>query len=123
MERLTYWNGISKLNAFLKKGLDAIWSKKLKKYRYEIITNAIDRLALYEDIGLEPEEIPQWISITEKLPKHGGTHIICTKHGDVFTAEYWIERKEFTRLDGSNFVSQVMYWQSLPNAPKGEKPC
>ena len=49
MERLTYkFYPLEK--AYLVRGQDAIWSKKLKNSSYELITNAIDRLAAYEDI-------------------------------------------------------------------------
>jgi len=56
MERLTYRTHPSK-DVYLAYGLDEIWRKKLKKLRYDIITNAVDRLAAYEDTGLTPERI------------------------------------------------------------------
>lgn len=30
---------------------------------------AMERLASYEDTGLEPDEIPHWIPVSERLPK------------------------------------------------------
>ena len=32
---------------------------------------AIKRLAAYEDTGLEPDEIPHWIPVREKMPEDG----------------------------------------------------
>lgn len=105
--------------------------------------DAADRLSAYEDTGLEPDEIkdheemfkayrhicggltpdeiPHWIPVSERLPEKVGTFIICTSYGDVFEADYWLSRKEFTRCNGSNFMNPVMYWQPLPQPPKGEK--
>jgi len=70
MERLTYRIYPSR-EAFLAHGLDAIWSKKLKKLRYDIITKAVDRLAAYEDTGLTPEQIQQQEMRIEYLLEHG----------------------------------------------------
>jgi hypothetical protein len=67
----------------------------------------------------EPENKPlTWIPVSERLPEKNDTFIICTSYGDVFVAEFWINRKDFTRKDGSNFIYPVMYWQPLPQPPK-----
>jgi len=65
----------------------------------------------------EPENNPKWISVNETLPEKSGTFIICTSYKDVFVAEFWINRKEFTRRDGSNFLYPIVYWIPLPEAP------
>lgn len=43
--------------AYLNYGLDAIWKKKLKNLRYDIVEKAVDRLAEYEDSNLTPAEV------------------------------------------------------------------
>lgn len=45
--------------AYLNYGLDAIWKKKLKNLRYDIIEKAVDRLAEYEDTNLTPAEVAE----------------------------------------------------------------
>ena len=35
----------------------------------QCIMDSWERLAAYEDTGLEPEEIPHWISVSERLPE------------------------------------------------------
>ena len=69
---------------------------------------------------LEKVETPHWVPCNERFPEESGTFIICTSHGDVFAAEYWQEREEFSRRDGTKFYSPVVYWQPLPQPPKGE---
>ena len=111
MDRLTYWQP-PKENAYLKRGLDNIWGKRLKGRGYEIIINAINRLAAYEDTGLEPDEIPQlqekydtaikalsgailekskasqWVLLNEELPKISGEYLVLTEDGDMLNANF-----------------------------------
>lgn len=52
MERLSYRNILGE--AYLERGADAIWSKC---EAYDILKNAINKLAAYEDTGLTSQEI------------------------------------------------------------------
>lgn len=115
MDRLTYWQP-PKENAYLKRGLDNIWGKKLKGHGYEIIVNAINRLAAYEDTGLKPDEIPQWIPIS-KPPKNPGNYLVWRNgHGrpDVMR---WNKNTGFNDRKWQAY-GRVIYWASLIEPPK-----
>ena len=58
MDKLTY-RAYPSGKAYLNYGLDAIWKKKLKNLRYDIIEKAVDRLAEYEDTNLTPAEVAE----------------------------------------------------------------
>lgn len=89
--------------------------------------NALSELEQYELTGLEPDEIPQWIPVNERLPveseyreKDTGELIpllVCVKDTKYpFRAMY--DGKSWG--DGISKLD-VTYWMSLPQPPKGEK--
>ena len=91
MERLTYRIYPSR-EACLAHGLDAIWSKKLKKLRYGIITKAVDRLAAYEDSGLSPEEVQKMAMAKAEgrlvvLPCKVGDTVYAVQGGEIIQCE------------------------------------
>lgn len=66
-----------------------------------------------------PENKPlTWIPVSERLPQESGIFIICTSYGDVFAAHFWLDRQEFTRRDGSNFMFPIVHWMPLPDPQK-----
>ncbi len=77
----------------------------------------IDRLAAYEDTGLEPEEVRsmKWIPVTERLPETCTFVLACFDDVQViaFYGNYqWQEA----------FSNQVFYpthWMPLPEPPEG----
>jgi hypothetical protein len=77
------------------------------------VRGAINRLAAYEDSGLEPEEIPQWIPCN-KLPDKPQDCLCLFDDGSM--AIYWSNGAPYT------FGNGAIYWQPLPQPPKGEKP-
>ena len=52
MKRLTYKNNLGQ--SYLEYGADAVWSKC---EAYDVLKNAISKLAEYEDIGATPDEL------------------------------------------------------------------
>lgn len=66
MERLTYRTIDG--HALLLHGVAAIW-KKADPGKYAVLDNAVDRLAAYEDTGLEPEQVVELKSFIQ-----GGIH-------------------------------------------------
>lgn len=64
MKRLTYRNNLGE--AYLEHGADAVWSRC---EAYDILKNAIDRLAAYEDMELTPEEFRESIDFSLELNK------------------------------------------------------
>ena len=90
------------------------------------VAEAILRLAAYEDTGLEPDEIPHWIPVSEP-PKAEGWYFVAIKNNGKYRVEqdlYAIEladahgRKHgFCKAEHRN----ITHWQPLPAAPKEEK--
>jgi len=65
--------------AYLNYGLDAIWKKKLKNLRYDIIEKAVDRLAAYEDSNLTPAEVAE----LAQAKADGRLVVLPCKRGDM----------------------------------------
>lgn len=113
-------------------------------------STAVKRLGHYEATGLEPEEIPQWIPVSERLPEDDETLprysdstieltsvLACGYLGDSKELSVQevnrllIKKTGITKLDvnytgkweWSKCFKKVVYWQLLPQPPKGEKPC
>jgi hypothetical protein len=92
------------------------------------VRGAINRLAAYEDTGIEPEEIPQWIPRSGRMPKKNEYReaetgeliplLVCVK-GTKYPFRAMYDGK--TWGDGISKID-VTHWQPLPHSPKGEKP-
>ena len=122
MERLTkYIDGFAhgKSGRTVEK---AIASKHYCRGEFEA-TGCVDRLALYEDTGLEPEEIPRWIPVSENDKKPDDTVIGCDKWGNVEPVLYIPPLKKWKIMPNACIEMDVIYGQSKPQPPKGEKPC
>ena len=90
MDKLTYREYPSG-KAYLNYGLDAIWKKKLKNLRYDIIEKAVDRLAEYEDTGLSPAEVAELAQAKADGRLHIGTkndYICAVVHYDKYDSRY-----------------------------------
>ena len=91
-------------------------------------------LAAYEDTGLEPDEIPHWISCSEKLPKISDEYLVLTENGDIFNANFdkdcgdngefgeWQDRYDehtlgFLDSEWSSYGG-ITHWSPLPQPPK-----
>jgi len=55
---------------------EASKSKDYCRGKFEA-TGCIDKLAKYESTGLEPDEIPHWIPVSERLPESGEHVLLC----------------------------------------------
>jgi hypothetical protein len=87
----------------------------------KIIANTVERLqsklAAYEDTSLEPEEIPHWISVSERLPDTDEYMLVaCKTQKGVVT----INRAYYSNgcWHGSGSMSKVTHWMPLPQPPK-----
>jgi hypothetical protein len=94
--------------------------------------DAADQLAAYESTGLEPDEIPQWIPVSERLPEKWHNENCEPIEFNVmlpgakeattlcFNGSQWFEYdwKNMKRKAG---YYTVTHWQPLPQPPKGEK--
>lgn len=79
--------------------------------------NAVERLAAYEDTGLEPEQVEAlkrttWIPCSERLPKVGEEVLVYSSSRGV-VADYY-DRGIFGYGD-------VTHWMPLPELPKEDK--
>ena len=93
-----------------------------------------ERIAAYEDTGLTPEEIPQWIPVSERLPDHSNDVLIygisdengeplilistyCEKTfgGQFLGSKGWAEPFPYFSHDYT-----ITHWMPLPQPPKGE---
>lgn len=101
---------------------------------------AFERLAAYEDTGLEPREVmaliaenqrlheenfwltserepvPGWIAMADKPPEEDGSYIVCTKLGAVCTAHFTVKKGRW-----GHSMYGVTHWMPLPKAPEEEK--
>lgn len=111
------------------------------RYRYCVgIERAIERLAAYENTGLEPEEIRAlqdehgnrqyqgWVPVTERLPGKSDIYICAfEEQGEVYVERFW-----FITLSGwlmpvgwanEGKIDKITHWQPLPQPPKkGDDP-
>ena len=90
---------------------------------------AIDRLAAYEDTGMEPEEISirRWIPVTERLPGiDDGDWVLGVVNGFAYgivyinaivTVEYY-ENSGCWSLHDLDAKVAVTHWMPLPELPK-----
>lgn len=97
---------------------EASKSKKYCRGKFEA-TGCVDRLAAYEDTGLEPEEIPQWIPISERLPEIGRNCLV--RITGVGTDIAYYEEVGVWRIYDVKWGGEVTHWMPLPQPPKGEK--
>lgn len=115
MERLTHKraNGIK----------TGYWSPNKKQ-------ELVDRLAAYENTGLEPEDIKvlvddvikvnqmliqEWIPCNERLPEEG-ENVLCTDGKYIYLIEYDAD------IDaGFGDIDEIIAWQPLPEPYKGEE--
>lgn len=83
----------------------------------------------YRASGLEPDEIPHWIPVGERLPKESGHYLVISKmnwaHGGNWEDDSGDIRRHiviafFDRVVKFN-IPYVTHWQPLPAAPKEEK--
>lgn len=88
---------------------------------------AMERLAAYEDTDLEPDEVPHWIPVSERLPKENEYREADTR--ELIPLLVCVEGTKYSFrafYDGKNWGDgwsklDVLYWQPLPQPPK-DKP-
>lgn len=76
-------------------------------------STAVKRLGHYEDTGLEPEEIPHWIPVKERLPDKPQDCLCLFDDGSMGIC--WSNGAPYT------FGNGAIYWMPLPQPQKGEK--
>lgn len=89
---------------------------------------AAEKLAKYEETGMEPEEIHGWIPCSERLPEESDYYMACIydevvddydfrKTWFAHTDDYDMEESEWRELYE---VEKVTAWMPLPEPYKGE---
>ena len=85
---------------------------------------AIDRLAAYEDTGLEPEEISirRWIPVMERVPEELEDVLCCTDEGYIVLG-WLVENPKMTTTgyecaSSDGFVRNITHWMPLPEPPE-----
>jgi hypothetical protein len=98
----------------------------------DIDKDICDRLAAYEDTGLEPEEIPHWISVSERLPEELGHYLAVVKRiaPDEFggngthirimrwLGDDWQYVHHIPEWINQKITETVTYWMYLPKLPE-----
>ena len=118
MERMTH-----KRASGIKTGY---WSPETKE-------SLVQRLAAYEDTGLEPQEIEAlagtssrpdeaaagWISVQDKLPPLGQTVIVYREYtwGEVKVEQGCRDLNGWWRVYGTR-TKRITHWMPLPQPPK-----
>lgn len=115
MERLTQW--------FDKKVAGIAASLEEKYTAEELIDILANRLAAYEDTGVEPQGVltaiessplvAGWVSMEDSQPPEDGSYIVCTKLGAVCMAHFNTKTGRF----GHSFYG-VTHWMHRPLPPK-----
>lgn len=87
---------------------------------------AIDRLAAYEDTGMEPEEIKaeldkrRWVPVTERLPEQSGEYLVIlyTVPDVARLYYYYAPNEEFGQTRSGVWCAEtVTHWMPLPILP------
>jgi hypothetical protein len=92
----------------------------------DIDKDICDRLAAYEDTGLEPGEIPHWISVSVP-PKAEGWYLVAIKCDTEYHVEQDFYATDIAKEHGHEpgFCKarhfHITHWMPLPAAPKEEK--
>lgn len=102
------------------------WQLNLEFDEFSQVTEALNRLADYEDTELEPSEIAvikksqRWIPVSERLPmvdKYGDVNVmVCMDDEFIATATY--DKNNGWELWEDS--GEVTHWMPLPDAPKKE---
>jgi hypothetical protein len=103
----------------LNKGIPSCHCEPMMKVR--------GKLFQYESTGLEPEEIPQWIPVSERLPnpKDMKNITVLTCRKSTITGRTVV--LDIARWNGAEWMckgkelANVTHWQPLPQPPKEEK--
>ena len=81
---------------------------------------------LIQDLRRENKElkarIPQWISVTERLPEEDGYYLCCIK-SSLFPDRIYIDILECDKgsfEEGHIYTDTVTHWTPMPELPKGE---
>ena len=96
------------------------WSKACR-IGDEHIDQAYEKLWRYENTGLEPEEIPQWISVNDRLPEVGEKVITRGVRGGikagVFRGATRKDHPEYWAWKNHTWI-EVVCWMAQKSLPK-----
>ena len=72
--------------------------------------------------ALREQEERWWIPVTERLPESGGTYIVRSDRGSIYTSHFYPPRKSRIGIYGGNWTPRgkttVTHWMPLPELPK-----
>ena len=97
--------------------LDFVLGSNIDDTTWKCLDALIQRLAAYEDTGLEPDEIPHWIPISEKLPQRNEWVLAYQPKSKDEAATIEISRGFMFPLKTCKYT----HWMPLPQPPKGAK--
>lgn len=105
MERLTIRNS----DGSVSQPTDLKWSE------------ALEKLAAYEDTGVEPEEVRsvKWIPVSERLPEYGRPVLLYfnrNNHNSMGVGDYYHDGDTLI-WRGCGFIPT--HWMPLPEPPEG----
>lgn len=63
------------------------------------------------------DQIPQWVSVKERLPDGDGKYIVCTTKGSVYCAKFSNRGGPYFHTDMNTHIA---YWMPLPEPPEDE---
>ena len=82
-----------------------------------------DALAIAQYLVDRGVTVPQWISVTERLPEAGG-YVVCIAKRNPFSRFMpmvaRIEKNGWVNPITEQYISEVTHWMPLPEPPKGE---
>ena len=106
---------------------------------YEDYRDALNKLAAYEDTGLEPDSIEEakeaveepvrnadkfkWISVEERLPEHG-QEVLCACRAGIYEVFKYVDGISGPWYKDSRHVYMkgfVTHWMPLPEPPAKEE--
>lgn len=75
---------------------------------------AADALAYIQQLEAQ---VPQWISVEERLPEMEGKYIVCTAKGSVYCAKFSTRHGPCFHAD---MYTHITHWMPMPEPPKEE---
>ena len=84
-----------------------------------IMTDAVDKLAAYEDAEEQGTFFPHWIPVTERLPEKR-KWVLCRCEANIVEVLRWENNEWYHDPRHVYYQSFVTHWMPLPEPPKGE---
>lgn len=73
------------------------------------------------DVAPTIDSRPEWIPVSERLPKYGQAVLWCNEHGSVFTSAITVRCGDSWAIGKKHRSAKVVAWMPLPEPWKGEE--